>query len=137
MELISMTDFVLQQHKESETNGQYIRRTFKYARLLKQPLTFGMFVPCVNNEPFNYSKHGNKEQFKQAKERVLFKGFKSACSYRVYLEKPESNIDSIETDEYGLFFYNASMQKQRINTIEDLISFNNLELTESAIKQIQ
>jgi hypothetical protein len=37
-----------------------------------------MFVPCVDNETFYYSKHGNKEQFEQAKERVCLMGLNIA-----------------------------------------------------------
>lgn len=71
-----MTDFVLEQEKNPmQTYQDAYRKIRAYAKFLKQPLTLGMFVPCVDNEPFNYSKHGNAEQFEKAKEKVLFEGF--------------------------------------------------------------
>jgi hypothetical protein len=48
----------------------------------------------------------------------------------------KNNIDYIMNDTFGLFFYNASNEKSRLNTIEDLLNFHDLILTESAIKQI-
>jgi hypothetical protein len=82
--LISMTDFVLEQssflNKAEYRNFSlgmldFAINTTKYANFLKQPLELWMFVPCVDNEVFNYSKHGNKEQYNKAKERCLFEGF--------------------------------------------------------------
>jgi|GEM_PF-4931357 len=65
MKLISMVDYVLANPKEDHVN---------YANFLNQPLKLEMFVPCVDGEPFNYSKHGLKEDFEIAKEKVLFEG---------------------------------------------------------------
>ncbi len=160
MILISMTDYVLQQHKESETNGQYIRRTFKYAKFLKQPLSLGMFVPCdlegnVLEMPHNFCEYvpnmlrlnGYQSDFwydecrkyQQAKERVLFKGFEITTS---------QHKGFTITDGWNkLSFYNNYIKTQgniclnkSITTIEGLSNLKNSKaiiLTESAIKQIQ
>ena len=77
--LISMTDFVLEQERDFNKGitgwKEYTNSTINYAKLLKRPLELWMFVPCVDNKVFNYSKHGNKEQYNEAKERCLFEGF--------------------------------------------------------------
>ena len=114
MKLSSMTDFVLEQGGASVESDLFYFLCSNYAQFLKQPLTLGMFVPCVDNEVFNYSKHGGKEQYKQAKERVLFEGF---------------NQDYIVIPTFLVNFK---------KTVEDLISISYLEitLTPSAIKQI-
>jgi len=38
-------------------------------------------------------------------------------------------------DAFGLFFYNSSNERSRLNVVEDLLNFHELILTESAIKQ--
>lgn len=131
--LIGMTDFVLIQVQSTS----FVERVFitkellsiekirNYANFLKQPLELGMFVPCVDNEVFNYSKHGNKEQYKQAKERCLFDGFEFIG------ENYKSIFARVRWD------LNREMLVAYFDTmnIEDLIKYN-LQLTETAIKQI-
>lgn len=102
----------------------------EYAKFLKQVLNLGMFVPCdeegnILKEPLNYNKWIKKElntpywldlskyeQYKQAKERVLFE------------------------DVYGIE-YIENIILDRCNTIEDLLSLKivSFELTKSAQKQ--
>ena len=104
LELISCEDYVLEEVKDYQrkdtlqgmadviAEGAVMDRVSKYARLLKQPLTLGMFVPCdlegnVLSEP---QLHTNQigfdtweedynpddiKQYKQAKDRVVFEGF--------------------------------------------------------------
>lgn len=108
MELISMTDFVLEQKGDN----------LKYAQFLKQPLNLGMFVPCVDNEVFNYSKHGNENEYQQAKERVLFEGYK--VSYNAVISLCGGYLDE---------------SKLKGKTIESLVG-TNLVLTKSAQKQL-
>ena len=121
--LISMTDFVL------EDNG--IHEVVKYAKFLKEPLTFGMFVPCdENNEPIiarHYQYFDNEfehseylKKFEQAKERVLFEGFEYNQMGFVYLNEKGCALD----EEY-----------MKTNTIEYLVKYN-LKLTPTALKQI-
>lgn len=83
------------------------------------------------------------KQYEEAKEKVLFEGFMNVDTRkegRIYFALKQShrknNIDYIMNDAFGLFFYNSSNERQRLNTIEDLLDFNELILTESAIKQI-
>ena len=74
--LISMTDFVFKQDCDALIGQrQAFLNIVNYAEFITQPLELWMFVPCVDNEVFNYSKHGNKEQYNEAKERCLFEGF--------------------------------------------------------------
>jgi len=92
-----MTDFVLEQEKKGMQNTDRplrFERILKYAKFLKQTLTLSMFVPCdddgnVLEEPKtphtfssensdDYIKKWEKEleQYQQAKERVIFDGYK-------------------------------------------------------------
>lgn len=124
-----MTDFVLEQkrpipsadlHEADYYYQEYevLEKINKYANFLKQPLKLEMFVPCVDNEPFNYSKHGNKKEFEQAKEKVLFEGVE---------------LINDELINNGVLFWVGKFEGNE--NIENCIS-SNLTLTESAIKQI-
>lgn len=131
MKLISMTDFVLEQSKKimncELTHLESHHQIVDYANFLKQPLKLEMFVPCdeVGNlleEPLqeHYTDCTeeqnakdwlyNLEKYKQAKEKVLFKG-----------------ID-LDTAKYHC--------ERNDRTIEYFTSFN-VELTPNAIKQIR
>jgi hypothetical protein len=90
MKLISMTDYVLEQHEKEVTVNYGFKdkliNTVNYAKFLKQPLTPGMFVPC--DEDGNILDHPNiargsggtgiynalMNQYQEAQERVLFEG---------------------------------------------------------------
>lgn len=141
MKLISMTDFVLEQEK----NYAHVTRDLKknpfllivdYAKFLKQPLTLGMFIPCgeryqnVLKEPnsFNFEHEQDYEiylnTYAEAKEKVLFEGF----SIRNEKKKSFIGIEGFEIE--------LPLEKYKM-TIEDLANdWNNIELTQSAIKQI-
>ena len=146
MKLISMTDFVLEQSKLTGydiSDYDCIIRIVNYAKFLRQPLTLGMFVPCVDNELFNYTIHGNKEQFEQLKEKVLFEGFESVDTrnkdrFQVRLQKANisGSCDTIQNDFAGFYFHDSRNEKSRVKIIEDLLKFHPLELTENALKQI-
>lgn len=134
MKLISMTEFVLEQCNDeniaiaSESTMRVIK---KYANLLRQPLTLGMFVPCDENgnvleEPkpqFGNWKVGvpifdsEVEQkcidFEQAKDRVLFTG-------NYPLQLMSNCIDNNRDVEWLL---------------TGIVNFN-FELTPTALKQI-
>tara|TARA_R110000868_G_scaffold21064_7_gene88039 strand:- start:5558 stop:6070 length:513 start_codon:yes stop_codon:yes gene_type:complete len=108
IELVSCEDYVLQEVKEYQSKdtlqgmadviaeGAVLDRVSKYARLLKQPLTLGMFVPCDSEgelleEPDDSMNHGISDSsvndsdmylyacqctgYQQALERVIFEGF--------------------------------------------------------------
>ena len=155
MELISMTDFVLENAIQPYVEGTKYKELVNYANFLKQPLKLEMFVPCdedgdILEEPEDYEQRlpnmmteYNDEiyRYEQAKEKVLVEGFNLN-------QKDFSKLESIFcltkecfqitffTKEKGCFMDNLKTNKTyEIKTIEDLIQFK-LELTESAIKQI-
>ena len=140
MELISMTDFVIRlnqnknytdengnkpffetaiNHYQNSNRSEDYRCIVRYANFLKQPLKLEMFVPCVNREPFNYSKHGNSEQFEQAKEKVLFEG----CST---MQQGENTIVIFNDSAIWLTWTNR--------IVEDLLK-DRVILTKNALKQ--
>ena len=155
--LQSMTDFVLDQYELDKGSATFEKDCYNYANFLKQPLEFWMFVPCklidgvwtILEKPLNYNKWLRKElntpydldlikyeQYKQAKERVLFDGF--------HLLGIEDNIIEIELKNADLWITfigkkvvvtNQFSQQYSIYNIEDLIQ-EDLTLTETAIKQI-
>lgn len=149
MKVISMTDFVLEQAEiyrfRDDCEFAYIVR--KYANFLKQPLELRMFIPCDENgnylpEPESRGVHPhyiteptNEEleaynDWLEAKERCLFKGFKYQNSICVSNDDIDIYIDSDD-----IKVYNGFEKHYTVNTIEDLLKFD-LELTPTAQKQI-
>ena len=139
MKLISMIEFILSEKVisalEYEESYKMIR---SYANFLKQFLKLGMFVPCdedgdVLEKPEDYEKRlpnmmteYNDEvyRYKQAKEKVLFKGFKINGNYIYYGHFMVCLISEIE-----------------LYTVESLLNHfipetEEVQLTESALKQI-
>lgn len=126
MKLLSMIDFVLENAKQPYVEGTKYKDLVNYAKFLKQNLNLGMFVPCdededILEEPKDYEQRlpnmmteYNDEvyRYKQAKEKVLF------------VFKPHFDISVIK--------HHISQGRN----IEYLANFGELELTESAIKQI-
>lgn len=147
MKLVSMVDYVKRKHisviKEVITEKQFVNQVTNYANFLNRPLEISMFVPCdeegnVLEQPSNNWSYpmgslnsDNKQRgkdlrkYNEAKERVLFKGFKYFDNEGAYYT---TNYDSC-------FLYHYELNNEEI-TIEDLIT-NNLTLTESAIKQLK
>jgi len=145
--LIKLSDYVIQSdlkkfmevqsinHQNSERANRYYN-ILKYAKLLQQKPTLGMFIPCdldgnVLEEPLQ-GLHGNEQyegalmdEYQQAKERVLFKGFK--------LEIENNELCFIENEEMQLNFVYLKDRKllrcdfTSYRTIEDLTSYG-LEL---------
>ena len=95
--LIPMTDFVnnvgnMENYPSHENALSWI---YNYATFLKKPLKLEMFVPCDNDgnileEPTNYEKRLSNMMteyndevytYNQAKEKVLFEGFKPYEDY--------------------------------------------------------
>lgn len=138
MELISMTDFVLQFEKpvgyyEDQSDFlhcqvEYMGKVMNYALFLKQPLKLEMFVTCddegnVLEEPKekNYNLgdiHAgyfteDMEKYNNSKEKVLFEGW-------------EKRIKNIELFKDNFDYYKV---------IENVIHWD-LTLTQNAIKQI-
>lgn len=125
MKLLSMIDFVLENAKQPYVEGTKYKDLVNYAKFLKQPLNLGMFVPCDEDgnilekpsaesyiilETCEYSKEWI--DYKKAKEKVLF------------VFKPHFDISVIK--------HHISQGRN----IEYLANFGELELTESALKQI-
>lgn len=94
--LISLSEFVSNEEwknsgytsSDIQIRDQSFRSIINYNNFLKQPLTLGMFVPCDLNGNvlsiilFNEHRQGSNFEFMQhklfeeAKDRVLFEGFK-------------------------------------------------------------
>lgn len=149
--LISMTDFVLEQtkayvnDKEIKANiglHDYLKRTSSYANFLKQPLELWMFVPC--DEKGNVLERPEcslgKEcysppcvKYQQAKERCLFEGFEYVNedfihnTIHYFIKKEDSKIMWNFNNEWRFY--------PEFKTIEDLVKYNS-KLTPTAIKQL-
>lgn len=113
--LISMTYFVL----ECDT----LEKAQNYAKFLKQPLTLGMFVPC--SEDGDVLIESFSEKYKEAKERVLFKGRFIENLVKKYLEGSPWAVVTINELTDG------------ISDVEELKrQLAEVELTETAIRQL-
>jgi len=141
MKLISMVDFIYKVGNDTDERNVMsfkddLAKIYNYAQFLKQPLGLGMFIPCVDNEVFNYSKHGNKEQYQEAQEKCLFIGFKI-----IDMHVENQSWEKVVTDEVlNSFWLSKDHQKwelsKGIKVIEDFAKYNHLQLTQTAIKQI-
>jgi len=126
--LISMTDFVLEQSKTSIRTFRFCNCE-RYANFLKQPLELCMFVPCdednnVLKEETEYSAYADDLKYQQAKERCLFEGFN-------FLER-NKKVFHVENKKevFGVGYKNGIFK-----TIEDLVKYD-IELTKTAKKLI-
>ncbi len=164
MKLIPMIAFVKKQgnigieiqsigHQQSDRARRFYLIQ-KYADFLLKDIKKGMFVPCdefdnILEEPLqeHYTDCTeeqnakdwlyNLEKYNQAKERVLFKGFKV-----VDMENVVAYSKSIK-DGSGLihlFWFDKITEtwglSHGVTTIETLTIFNSIELTETALKEI-
>lgn len=132
MKLIPMTDFVLENTSkklEYHSNEELLIKIRKYAKFLKQDFNMGMFIPCDENgkiltEPPLIPSF-ELEQYRKAKDRVLFKNFIKVGEKHVELLNKEQLLT------IGIGFKNGIYK-----TIEDLANnFPIIELTDSATKQ--
>lgn len=164
MKLISMISFVkkqgnigMEEHFKSIHHQQSDRaRRFyliqKYADFLLKNIKKGMFFPCdefdnILEEPKYWNEKYNDNvpsdefdlctKYYEAENRVLFKGFK-VCDY-----KHGSLYSKTITDETGLihlFWFDKITEtwslSHGLTTIENLVIFNSIELTETALKEI-
>ena len=142
--LISMTDFVLNQKQSESFNEKTfinealisLEKIRNYANFLRQPLKLEMLIPCdedgdILDEPEDYEvrlpnmmTEYNDEvyRYKQAKEKVLFEGFKITDETEFLISK------------YGFSLYFNQIEDFNI---EHLLTWSNeIQLTENAIKQI-
>jgi len=155
--LISMTDFVLEQMKNTETLKDNFVKTAAYANFLKQHLELWMFVPCdedgnVLEEPKDYKvwlSAGSAfmnideilpcQKYQEAKERCLFEGFEFIESQKKGIElnlnlfiSPYNNGGRIYLTKKKSNGFHSWFQ---LFTIEDLIQCD-LILSQNALKQI-
>lgn len=142
--LVSMTDFVIAQWDKDITREDFSQRMIKYATFLKQLLKLEMFIPCdeqgnVLEIPTGWGSTYDPEnpmpdelladymEYKEAKEKVLFEGFK-------FIET---------TAKYHLLEHDSG-ENYHVNNIppfdeilEDFVNDDfKLTLTLSAIKQL-
>lgn len=155
MKLQSMTDFVLgawrstsEIQSSAEHNTEQLRHIINYAKLLRTPLTLGMFVPCdeegnVLEEPKfptgeRRAYDGLAElydfqlrDYNEAKERILFEGF--TIEESMYEGIYTLFLNDTYFDTWDLI--QNMFVKRRDYTVEDLVC-SNLTLTKSAIKKL-
>lgn len=147
MKLISLTDYVLELWDDKLMSEIGII-AINYAQFLNQKIKLEMFVPCdedgnVLEEPLIYNefvstlKPYERDKYQQAKERVLFEGFKiikpnehkiDSLNGTSFLQNEEENVGFIKDWEDTWYF--------EYETIEDLVKLN-ITLTESAIKKFE
>jgi len=157
--LISMTDFVLEQMKNTETLKDNFVKTAAYAKFLKKPLELWMFVALdedgnVLEEPKEkeielsdgtcgyFTNIKDSEQYQQAKEKCLFEGFeitkdKYKSTEREFVYIPNTEIQVYRkliyhTGETDTFFFDYYEQ---FRTVEDIVKYD-LTLSKTAQKQI-
>jgi len=147
MKLISMTEKVLSVYKE-RMNTPYndgvltamdAERFVNYANFLSQPLTLGMFVPCVDNVPLEEPiKYKNWNDYNYSGTDI---GFKDEAECRAY-DKAKDNVlfEGFEVDMRGDGFNDVLILDKEFfkdhKTIEDLTKYN-LTLTEQAKQQLK
>ena len=136
--LISMTDFVLEQKALKIMRLVKLQRIEKYANFLKQPKELWMFVPCNNDGnilkepiPFNCTdlEYSN---WCEAKEKCLFEGFERSKQRFSGVE-----YEVIKNNDTYIYFYDTLKNKwigvNDYKTLECLRVYN-LKLTETAKK---
>jgi len=148
--LISAVEFILQNTTDTLDSGYNSTELLlrRYANFLKQPLHISMFIPATlegNVLEFDYpqnkafdeiAQEAFKNEYQQAKERVLFEGFEIKTHPTIdtfkyigfeYYEEPifivKSNTEIIQPT-HGTYI-----------TVESLVKYN-LTLTDNALKQI-
>ena len=134
-----MTDFVLQAVQTPNVNEAIcweqtearLQKIYQYSLFLKQPLKLEMFIPCDEDgniliTPTEFNPIYWSEQYKKAKENVLFEGFevKNHSNFKKSIGT-KSNI-------FHVFWYQDGrwVLSKGIKIIEDLARFN-LELTKN------
>jgi len=127
--LISMTDFVLEQAMSTKTILNRFMEVQNYANFLKQPLELWMFVPCdedgkIITRKSDTGHNAADREYQQAKERCLFDGFEFTESQKYSIKNGIQNsvhwytknrlyLTTKKEDGYHSYF--------QLFTIEDLI----------------
>tara|TARA_R110000782_G_scaffold92687_2_gene176087 strand:+ start:109 stop:555 length:447 start_codon:yes stop_codon:yes gene_type:complete len=141
--LISMVEYVKLQDSRIELHeGTLFQNCRIYAHFLSQPLTLGMFVPCVDGEPITgeeYSPNGEITiMFQQAQSRVLFEGFEIEwCTSELSGESFYGvTLNKQWCGSYGNFIDTYLKGNETIEGLNTLIAKLKPTLTETALKQI-
>ena len=138
MKIIPTTDFVIQQNlrfaNKEITIEQLQLLLLNYALFLKMPLNLGMFIPCdkegnvLKSKPLSPASddewdlwENTRDFYKEAKEKVLFKLEDGYNVQDIIMGLNEHYSDEGHLNDY---------------TVEDLIIFLGLTLTDFAIKTI-
>lgn len=144
---MSMTDFVLEQVRKMENKEIAYLKIFNYAKFLKRPLKLGMFVPCdedgdILEEPTDYEQRlpnmmteYNDEvyRYKQAKENVLFEGFK-IYDYKLNVFFYLGRKKTLSYDKKRKDFITIGFLPE---TVEDLINVSpQIKLSQTALDSI-
>jgi len=149
--LKGMTEFVLEQTRfiktaDFRTSHIPLNNLHNYANFLNQPLCISQFVACklvegkwkvleeINEDyPNNVEFSEEIEEYRKAKQRCLFKGFKiESHTDNFFSVRCENNIVNV--------MWNASDERnwfpaRGLSTIEDLTKYN-LELSQTAVKTL-
>jgi hypothetical protein len=123
--LTPMREFTLEMHEKLDCVHRFQDVVYKYAKLLGQKPTLGMFVPCdeegnILEEPkFNTENEYNENdravfnqkniKYQQAKSRVIFEGFELHFEYG---------------KSWGVSGQGRVIKSFNLNTIEDLVDLN-------------
>ena len=147
--LIPMTDFVnnvgnMENYPSHENALSWI---YNYTTFLKQPLKLEMFVPCddegnILEEPEDYEQRlpnmmteYNDEiyRYKQAKEKVLFEGFK-IYDYKLNIFFYLGRLKTLSYDKKRKDFITIGLLPE---TVEDLINISSqIKLSQTALNSI-
>lgn len=139
--LISMTDFVTASFNKIKKNDTDVIMEYlaicKYSLFLKQYLEKWMCVPCDNEGnvlqvPYYSDGVDKVDEYKKAKEKVLFEGFHSIGDKEIELLNSDNWISFTEK---SIDFTNEFGHETIIYRVEDLIELE-LKLTPTALKQI-
>ncbi|EFK36780.1 Uncharacterised protein [Chryseobacterium gleum] len=152
MNLLNMTDFVLQQREEHYSrNTDKIEVIESYAHFLKQPLALGMFVPVdfvgnVLNEPkieeydilkdilIKFNFENDLKRYNEINKKVLFEGWTHEDRYG-WVQHHELGLEiNTETGTLAIFHENG-IGYGYVKKVEDLVSYA-LTLTPSALEAI-
>lgn len=155
MKLISMTDFVLEQDEFTDVDKNpvfHFCRCIDYANFLNQSLNLGMFIPCdLEGNPIKSPQSSTieemvslvgkvdgwfgkyKQQYQQAKERVLFEGGFELLSF-----EHNHRGRQMRVGEYLIRLNNKhifNLNKNSVDTVEGLVP-HDLTIATTAQKQI-
>ena len=154
--LIPMTDFVLEQLNEQNSRTKPMREVFnsleKYAKFLKQPLKLEMFVPLddkgrICHEVILYDEDDLESEKFQKYYETENREFENACLKMLFepnFEVKSSNYNVIILLDTTLVIGQLQEKQDRFilsrfrngETIEDLIGFVKLKLSQTALNAI-